>query len=270
MTILANTTILAQQSEHQKVKGENFVTVDGVKLHYRKGGQGPYLLLFHGFTLSSHQWSEYFSELSENYTVIAFDFPGHGQSERTGKEFSFDHWTKLMIKAIDKLGVNRAKAIGHSYGAITLMSIAMQQPKLIESMVLISGAHRLDPAMQEILLEDSFEKADADFQEYYRKIHNNDMQQIDGIFSDIRKFVRTREVFSVDEIREIQIPILLIFGDRDTFYPMEIPIEMYNALPNASLWVLPDQGHTPVWKTMGADDMIVGVFSKRVHRFLSK
>src|SRR5690606_1590713 len=99
------------------------------------------------------------------------------------------------------------------------------------------------------------------------KIHNNDMQQIDGIFSDIRKFVETREVFSVDEIGEIQIPVLMIFGDRDTFYPMEIPTEMYYALPNASLWIVPDQGHTPVWKIMGADDLTTRQFSEQVLTF---
>ena len=267
MITMQNMPLQAQEGGYQKVVEGNFVTVDGVKLHYRKGGQGPYLLLLHGFTLSSDQWAEYFDEFSNSYTVIAFDFPGHGQSSRTGREFSFDHWTQLIIKAIDKLEIRQAKAIGHSYGAITLMSIARQQPNLFESMVLISGAHRLDPAMQEILLEDSFDKADADFQDYYRKIHNNDMQQIDGIFSDIRKFVETREVFSVDEIGEIQIPVLMIFGDRDTFYPIEIPTEMYYALPNASLWIVPDQGHTPVWKIMGADDLTTRQFSEQVLRF---
>src|SRR5690606_9894750 len=145
MITMQNMPLQAQESVYQKVEEGNFVTVDGVKLHYRKGGQGPFLLLLHGFTLSSDQWSEYFDEFSNSYTVIAFDFPGHGRSSRTGREFSFDHWTQLIIKAKDKLEIRQAKAIGHSYGAITLMSIARQQPDLFESMVLISGAHRLDP-----------------------------------------------------------------------------------------------------------------------------
>lgn len=267
MFAMVGSTVKSQEGQYRKVGEGNFITVDSVKLHYRMGGQGPYLLLLHGFTLSSDQWSGYFEGFGKNHTVIAFDFPGHGRSARTGQEFSFKHWTELVLKAIENLGVKKAKAIGHSYGAITLMSIARQQPDLLDAMVLISGAHRIDPAMRQILLEDSFEKSDADLQEYYRQIHNNDMDKINGIFTDIRKFVETRDMFSIDEIEEIQIPVLLVFGDRDTFYPLEIPLEMYKALPNARLWIVPEQGHTPVWASMGADKQTAQIFPKMVSRF---
>lgn len=267
MITTTNAQIEAQEKKDLEVEVGNFVTVDNVKMHFRKGGQGPFLLLLHGFTLSSQQWQEYFDVFSRNYTVIALDFPGHGQSVRTGKEFSFEHWTELTLRFIEELNIESVRAIGHSYGAITLLSIARQKPDLIESMVLISGAHRLDPQMQEILLEDSFDKADKDFQDYYRIIHNNDMEKIEGLFADIRKFAETLIVFSKEEISEISVPTFMIFGDRDTFYPMEIPTEMYQAIPNARLWVVPEQGHTPVWQIMGADTLTVSQFPKQVLSF---
>ncbi|WP_157638170.1 alpha/beta fold hydrolase [Flexithrix dorotheae] len=266
--IIMISTLYVQEKHSLKVTGGNFVTVDGVQFHYRKGGRGPYLLLLHGFTLSSDQWTEYFDKFAEQYTVIALDFPGHGKSERTGKEFNFDHWTQLTIKALEKLQIKQVKAIGHSYGAITLMSIARQQPDLIKAMVLISGAHRLDSTMQAILLEDSFEKADVDLQNFYRKIHRDNMEQIQGIFSDIRKFAENSSPLIREQLGEIDLPILLIFGDRDSFYSMETIAEMYNALPNAQLWVIPEQGHAPVWQFMGADELTHQVFSKKVRQFL--
>jgi pimeloyl-ACP methyl ester carboxylesterase len=268
LTPIANPSPNAQSGEFPKVEGGNFVTVEGVRLHYRKGGQGPYLLLLHGFTLSSEQWSEYFDDFGRHYTIIALDFPGHGQSERTGRPFNFSDWTQLTIRAIDKLGIKQARAIGHSYGAITLMSIARQQADLIEAMVLISGAHRLHPAMQAILLEDSFDKADEDLQTYYRNIHNDDMEQITGIFTDIRTFSGNASVLKRKQLEKINLPVFLIFGDRDPYYPLEIIDEIHRSLSNSQLWVIPQQGHAPVWQIMGADEFTGRIFSKRVIKFL--
>ena len=259
--------LIAMGSKDDLSYNSHYIEVDEVRLHYKKGGQGPYLLLLHGFTLSSEQWSEYFDEFSKSYTVIAFDLPGHGKSERTDKEFNFDHWTELLLKAIDKLGVKQAKAIGHSYGAITLMSIASKQPDLLEALVIISAAHRLDPEMQEILLEDSFEKSSKEVQNYYRKIHNGNMEQIDGIFSDIRAFVKENSRLSTEELSSLKLPVFMIYGERDTYYPLEIISEMRESLSNSQLWVVPEHGHAPVWSSLGADDLIVDHFSKQVIRF---
>lgn len=130
-------------SQEYVMQEDHFVTIDGIKLHYRIGGSGPYLLLLHGFTLSSEQWEEYFDDFIHNFTVIAIDLPGHGKSDALEERFSYNAWADLILKFMNDLGIKSAKGIGHSAGAITLLHMTASQPEALESLILINGAHRL-------------------------------------------------------------------------------------------------------------------------------
>ena len=55
-------------------------------------------------------------------------------------------------------------------------------------------------------------------------------------------------------LSQAKLPILLIWGDRDYFFPMDIATELYTSLPDARFWVIPAQGHTPLWTFMGGDE----------------
>ena len=77
-------------------------------LHYRTGGTGPHLIMLHGFTLSSEQWSEYFDDFGSDYTIVAFDLPGHGKSDRPKGTFSYESWAELVLQAVELLGIDSA------------------------------------------------------------------------------------------------------------------------------------------------------------------
>jgi len=273
MTLISSNII---QAKNFPISENNHVTVDSVRLHYRTGGQGPYLLLLHGFTLSSEEWTEFFDDFSPNYTIIAFDLPGHGKSDRPDGSFSYNKWAELILKALDMLNIQSVKAIGHSAGAITLLHMAIMQPDALESMILIDGAHRGSKESKEELMADGFEKADSELQKYYLKIHHNDMDRISAIFEDIRDMAARYPVSSkeaepiLSKIKKVSIPVFLIWGDHDFHFPMDIVTELYLALPNSRLWVIPDQGHVPIWSFMGGDEQAADLFVEMAKEFLSE
>ena len=270
---ISSAEIIAQEIS---VTSDHYLTIDGWNIHYRTGGNGPVLLMLHGFTLSSEQWTEFFDEFAPHHTVIAVDLPGHGKSDLLGEPFHFDKWSDLMLKFLNELEIDSLSGIGHSAGAITLMKMAEKAPEKFHSLVLVAGAHRYSETSLELLLDDSFDKASEDLQNYYRGIHFNDMEKIESLFEDIRHMTRliyknpNHAVFSKNELEKLTVPALLVFGDRDIYFTIDIAAELHSLLPNSRLWVVPDKGHTPVWRNFGADEKVADIFPEVAMEFISE
>lgn len=119
-----------------------FVDVDGVRLHYMERGQGDTLVLLHGNGLFSNDFdvSGLLDIAARPYRVIAFDRPGFGYSERPNNL----HWTpeeqaRLLYKALHQLGVERPIVVGHSWGTLVTLAMALDYPKYIRAITLLSG-----------------------------------------------------------------------------------------------------------------------------------
>jgi pimeloyl-ACP methyl ester carboxylesterase len=230
--------------------------------------------MLHGFTLSSEQWEEYFDDFGSDYTIVAFDLPGHGKSDRPEGAFSYERWAELILQALESLGIDSAFGMGHSAGAITLLYMADKQPQLLQALTLVAGAPVMSTAGRDILLHDSFNKADAALQAYYLGIHFGDTVKIDDIFSDIRFMATQVPTFGMhppimERLKQLALPVYMVWGDRDPYFPMEIATELYKSFPNARLWVIPFQGHTPVWQSFGADAVTAEQFATSVRKFFS-
>ena len=118
-----------------------FLDVDGVRLHYIEQGQGEPLLLIHGngtliqdFTING-----LVDRLSKRYRVIVFDRPGYGYSERPRQVWTPRAHATLFEHALQQLGVEHAIVLGHSWGTMVAVSLALQAPTLVRSLVLLSG-----------------------------------------------------------------------------------------------------------------------------------
>ena len=119
-----------------------FVKVDGVRLHYVERGSGPTLVLLHGNGVFANdfQASGLLDKAAEHYRVIAFDRPGYGYSERPRSRV----WTpqaqaRLLHHALQELGVDSAIVLGHSWGTMVALSMALDMPGFVRGLVLLSG-----------------------------------------------------------------------------------------------------------------------------------
>ena len=90
--------------------------VDGMKLHYLLSGRGPYVILLHGYTQTSHMWRPLIPKLADKFTVIAPDLPGIGDSAipKDGLDMKT---AAIRIHALARsLGVSEARVVGHDIG----------------------------------------------------------------------------------------------------------------------------------------------------------
>ena len=112
--------------------------LNGITIFYERHGDGPPLLLLHGFTGYGRDWRHVFPDPIDGYTTIQPDLRGHGQTLNPGGEFTFRQVALDTFALLDHLGIDRVKAIGMSLGANTLLHMATQQPERVEAMVLVS------------------------------------------------------------------------------------------------------------------------------------
>jgi pimeloyl-ACP methyl ester carboxylesterase len=208
-----------------------------MSLFHRDNGRGEVLLLLHGFTGSGDDWQHVFPEPLPGYRIIAPDLPAHGRSVNPRHDFKFADAAGDVFAMLDELGIDRVKAIGMSAGANTLLHMATQQPGRVEAMIHVSGTPRF-PEQARVIMRTV--TADG--------LANPDLARYAHAFADDKEDMN----FDAASLGTITARTLIVHGDRDPLYPVELAVELLRGIPTSSLWVVPDGGHGPIFGEQAA------------------
>ena len=253
-----------------------FIEVDGVHLHFIERGQGPALVLLHGNGILSDDFhaSGLLDRAARHYRVIAFDRPGFGYSDRPRSTI----WTpqaqaRLLQRALQQLGVDRAIVLGHSWGTLVALAMAQAAPAGVRGLVLLSGYYypslRLDaplsappaiPVLGDLLrltvaplfgrliwpalVRQLFRPARVD--ERFRKLPVWMMLRPSQLrASAAESAMMIPSAFSLSRhYRELTMPAAIIAGDADRIAdPEHNALRLAGALPHSELHLLPGVGH---------------------------
>lgn len=130
-----------REAERETPPIGQFLSIDGMRLHYVERGRGEPLVLIHGNGMMIQDFlvSGIVDDLAERYRVIIIDRPGYGYSDRPRGLWTPRAHATLFQKALQQLGVTQAVVLGHSWGALVAVALALQAPQLVRSLVLASG-----------------------------------------------------------------------------------------------------------------------------------
>jgi pimeloyl-ACP methyl ester carboxylesterase len=103
-------------------------TIEGVKLHYLTAGDGPTLILLHGYTQTSRMWKPIIPTLAEKFSVIAPDLPGIGDSAIPKDGLDMKTAASRIHALAKSLGVEKARVVGHDIGLMVAYAYAAQFP----------------------------------------------------------------------------------------------------------------------------------------------
>jgi pimeloyl-ACP methyl ester carboxylesterase len=268
--LLGEPVSLDAQEPHLQLK-DGFVEVEEGTIHYTIGGNGPPLLLIHGFAFAGQLWNQFVDAFGEHYTLIIPDLPGHGRSSDVEGPWSYAQVARDMFRVLDHLGHQRAAGIGYSAGGNTLIHMATQQPERLSSMVLVAGGHRIPTDAREAIRNIRFEDMPPNQQHDIRVSHLRGDTQILKIYELLRGLADNFDDFDFTPEHLARVPVrtLLVWGDEDPYYPMNLVMELHASLPNASLWVLPGEGHGFLGtEAFGGSRVAAGAFAPTVLRFL--
>src|SRR5439155_24938636 len=111
--------------------------VNGRSIAYQRVGHGPALVLLHGFTQDSRVWRPQLEALSDQFTVIAWDAPGAGQSADPPDTFAIGDWVNVLAALLDAAGVQRAHILGLSWGGLLAQELYRRNASRVLSLVLV-------------------------------------------------------------------------------------------------------------------------------------
>ena len=144
----------AQSARSQNPPAGNVVNVDDTQVHYLERGHGTPLVLLHGNTLRLEDFvaSGLVERLARNYRVLAFDRPGFGYSERPrNRLWTAEAQAALLGQALLQLGVERPIVLGHSWGTLVALELALIPSVDVRKLVLISGYYFATPRLDAVL-----------------------------------------------------------------------------------------------------------------------
>jgi pimeloyl-ACP methyl ester carboxylesterase len=234
-------------SKQTSVQGHT-VQVGDLELHYEESGAGRPLVLLHGFGGSSRNWHPFTAELSARYRLISVDLRGHGRSTNPEDTFTHRQAARDVFGLLEALGIGRFSAMGMSTGGMTLLHMATSQPERIDAMVLVSAtSHFPDPA-RTIMRRASFATMPPPVQQMYRECAHHGDEQIRRLIARFNALGDDHDDmnFTAQDLSAITARTLVVHGDRDRFFPVEIPVNLYRAIPDAALWIIPGGDHVPI------------------------
>ncbi len=227
--------------------------VNRAEMYYEIHGQGEEnLVLLHGFFGSGAIWHPWLHLLTERYRVILPDLRGHGRSNNPSGVFTHRQAAQDVLALCDGLGVDRFCAIGASTGGMTLLHAALQAPDRIEAMVLIyASTHFSESARRIMAHHDPAKLTPAEWAQEIaqrRTLHRRSDEQVRALREQFYAFRLDTEDMALtdDDLARIRARTLVVHGDRDALFPVEIPLALYRGIPWAYLWILPGWGHGPL------------------------
>jgi len=270
----------AQQAEAETPPIGKFVEVDGTRLHYIERGDGPPLVMLHGMgaLIQDFLGSGIVDRLAETHRVIVFDRPGYGYSDRPrGQLWTPEAQAALIRAALVKLNIERPIVLGHSWGTMPALAMALDFPGDVAGLVLVSGpyfllkrpdpvlmalpslpylgalmAHTVSPlavhASGPLMLKMVFSPGPIppDFYERFPSGLARRAGQIRATAGDAG-LVQAAELRLPKRYGELKMPVAIVAGDGDKLVPFSQAERMRDAVPQASFHPAEGVGHMVHW-----------------------
>lgn len=257
-------------SEHPLPAQEQTVQINGIEQYYKVYGQGSPLVLLHGFFGANAFWDPYTIEFAKYYRLIVPDLRGHGLSTNPSDQFTHRQVALDIYALLDQLGIDRFRGIGFSSGGMTLIHMATQQPARVEAMILIGATIYLPAEARAIYRETTMENMEPQFLDLLRKWHKRGDDQIRSLVNVFHNFKDSYDDmnFTVPYLSKITARTLILHGDRDSFFPVSIALEMHRSIPRSFLWIVPNGGHVLFFEAFGGSAPCGEVFTRVALDFL--
>jgi pimeloyl-ACP methyl ester carboxylesterase len=243
--------------------------VDGVDVRFVRRGEGPAVVLLHGFASSIYTWKDVIGPLARGRQVIAFDFPGFGASA-IPDPLDSERLPATVLGLMDALGAARATLVGNSLGGAVAVAVAARHPERVERLVLVDAAgFNFASADRPLLLRAVGSPAGAVleyvpvrsalFAAGLRQVfHDQRLVTEERVAEYVRPYRRkgsiraSRQVLAragglgfPGVVEAVRAPTLVVWGREDRWIPVEHAARFARAIPGAQVAVLDACGHLP-------------------------
>jgi pimeloyl-ACP methyl ester carboxylesterase len=255
-----------------------FVDADGLRVHVAEAGDGPPVLLLHGWPEHWYMWREVIGRLAPHFRLIAPDLRGFGWTEAPGRGYDAETFASDQVALLDALEIESANVIAHDWGGWTAFHLAIEHPDRIERMVLcnephpwpqlqprlfletwrswyalvnsIPGlgplAHRRGRYVSEILRRGSAPGtfSEGELESYVERFQDPQRAAAAGALYRYYWRAFAKGLRGGWRSQQLSVPTLLLFGKQDRFVPHQLVATGYEGnAPDMEVELIPDAGH---------------------------
>ncbi|HVB04426.1 MAG TPA: alpha/beta hydrolase [Chitinophagaceae bacterium] len=236
----------------------HYLLTRGFRMYYETYGSGRPLLLLHGNGGSIADMAGQIPRFSRSYQVIAVDSRAQGKSIDPGDSISYSMMADDLNALLDTLHLDSCDVIGWSDGGIDGLLLAIRHPDKVKKLA-ETGAN---------LTPDTTALVTAAFQDIIKVVK---WAKAKPQTPFIRNLIKLQELMlkhphiTPAELHSVHCPTLVIGGDHDLIRPAHTLL-IYENIPKAYLWILPDSGHDTLIRYRRLFNQIVGNFFKKPYR----
>jgi pimeloyl-ACP methyl ester carboxylesterase len=248
---------------------ERFAEVEGLRLRYVRAGEGPPVVLLHGFSSSIYTWAEVIGPLAAGHDVVALDLPGSGGSQ-IRDDLTVATLVRVVPALLDQLGLPRASLVGNSLGGAVASVVSIRHPERVSRLVLVdAAAFNFAPADRPWIVRLLGSPPGVLFTllPVHRRVVKLGLRQVffdDGKVTDervdeytaplmrpgavgaLRAVLAGRDALGLPEgLASIRQPTLVIWGAEDAWIPPAHADRFLAAIPGARKVLLARCGHVP-------------------------
>lgn len=273
-----------------------FIEIDGMSVHYRVEGLAQDsipLILLHGTGASLHTWDGWVNALKTERKIIRLDLPAYGLTgPNPTSDYSQEFYASFINDFLTKLGVKQCIISGNSLGGSIAWNFAVKYPEKVSKMILVdAGGYAMKsksvpiafqvagwPLIKNLfkyvtprsIVQKSVENVYADKSKVTETLVDRyfELSLREGnrqAFIDRMSEFRNKGIINIktSQIKDLSMPTLIIWGDKDLLIPLEVGEKFHADLPNDTLVVFKDLGHTPMEEDAAKTVAAVKDFLKR-------
>jgi 3-oxoadipate enol-lactonase len=233
----------------------------GTKIAYKLSGneQGPKMVLIHGLYVNSDCWREQLAHFKNDYHILRFDLHGHGRSMKSDRRFTIRNFVDDMEVLLQNLGWNQdLHLVSHSLGGMVALVYALEHPQTVNKMVIGSSyCFVSNEAMTDVLgrvKSNPIDKMALGISK--RGMHPYDQETAEWLAKQITDHMTQKDAllataasagFNICEnLRSLQIPTLLIVGEKDITTPVWASEMLHEWLPKSEIVIIEGAGHLAI------------------------
>jgi pimeloyl-ACP methyl ester carboxylesterase/tetratricopeptide (TPR) repeat protein len=257
---------------------------NGVRLDYVEQGdpKGTPVVLLHGFTDSWHSYERVLPHLPSSMRVMALTLRGHGGSSKPATGYTSSDFADDVAAFLDVMGLESVVVVGHSMGSAIAQRFAVDYPARTRALVLVGAlapqagneavrefwkevatlSDPIDPAFARAFQQSTI--AQPVPQEFFDTVVGESMKVPAYVWKAALEPLMTLDFLG--RLPEIAVPALLIWGDRDAFFPRAEQDTLLTAIGGSRLIVYAGTGHSPQWEQPERFAADIVAFMKDVER----
>ena len=257
MTAMLFLTAFKTNGQQIKPAKSGYAPVNGIEVYYEVYGEGKPLILLHGaFYTIEMNWGQLIPELSKTRKIIAIEFQGHGHSPYSDRKLDIATLARDVEGVMDYLHIDTADVAGYSMGGSVAYQFAVQSPKRLNKLVIISSTYKTDGWLP--IVSTGFKNFKPEFFDNtplktgYDAVAP-DKTQWTKFVKQMIDFAQTPFDCGDSNIAKITAPVLIISGDNDGTNKIEL-MKTYQLLgggvaadlqpmPKSHLAIVPSQSH---------------------------